>query len=114
MKAVLIKTNVPTSSGLTIPAGSICVVSEGLCKNKDENEKGIPAEIALLPYVSKEAYIAKKAPVSGVLFPLIISDFLSVDEYEKVPAQDLLIGAIYKMLNQVFPGEVEIIDIKAE
>ncbi len=115
MKAIQINTPVNLNSGLQIPAGAVAVVAEGLAQVFQQKDGLIPAQIVTSVYTSKVNYETGKSPVDGNS----ISDFnpvnygvrLPVVAYQTQTAEDLLVTAVYIGLDQVYPGQCEIIDV---
>jgi len=115
MKAIQINTPVNLNSGLQIPAGAVAVVAEGLAQVFQQKDGLIPAQIVTSVYTSKVNYETGKSPVDGNS----ISDFnpvnygvrLPVIAYQSQTAEDLLVTAVYIGLDQVYPGQCEIIDV---
>ncbi len=115
MKAIQINTPVNLNSGLQIPAGAVAVVAEGLAQVFQQKGGLIPAQIVTSVYTSKLNYETGKSPVDGNS----ISDFnpvnygvrLPVIAYQTQTAEDLLVTAVYIGLDQVYPGQCEIIDV---
>lgn len=113
MKAVKINTVVNLTSGLSIPSGSICVIAEGYADVKSQKDGVIPAQIATFVFASEAALSEGKAPIQGIEdFNTTFSSLeLSVVNYETKTAEELLIGAVYDALNEVYPSQVEIVTI---
>jgi hypothetical protein len=115
MKAIQINTPVNLNSGLQIPSGAVAVVAEGLAQVFQQKDGLIPAQIVTSVYTSKVNYETGKSPVDGNS----ISDFnpvnygvrLPVVAYQTQTAEDLLVTAVYIGLDQVYPGQCEIIDV---
>jgi len=115
MKAIQINTPVNLNSGLQIPSGAVAVVAEGLAQVFQQKDGLIPAQIVTSVYTSKVNYESGKSPVDGNS----ISDFnpvnygvrLPVVAYQTQTAEDLLVTAVYIGLDQVYPGQCEIIDV---
>jgi hypothetical protein len=115
MKAIQINTPVNLNSGLQIPSGAVAVVAEGLAQVFQQKDGLIPAQIVTSVYTSKANYETGKSPVDGNS----ISDFnpvnygvrLPVVAYQTQTAEDLLVTAVYIGLDQVYPGQCEIIDV---
>ena len=115
MKAIQINTPVNLNSGLQIPSGAVAVVAEGLAQVFQQKDGLIPAQIVTSVYTSKLNYETGKSPVDGNS----ISDFnpvnygvrLPVVAYQTQTAEDLLVTAVYIGLDQVYPGQCEIIDV---
>lgn len=110
MKYIQINAIVNLSSGLSIPAGSICVIAEGYADVKSQKDGFIPAQISTLVYANSEAFLNGKENVVGIsdFNPVFSSLQLSVADYETQSAEELLINAVYDQLNLVYPNEVEI------
>ena len=115
MKAIKINAAVNLNSGLQIPSGAVAVVAEGLAQVFQQKDGLIPAQIVTSVYTSQVNYEAGKSPVDGNS----ISDFnpvnygvrLPVIAYQTQTAEDLLINAVYIGLDQVYPGQCEIIEV---
>jgi hypothetical protein len=113
MKAVKINTVVNLTSGLSIPSGSVCVIAEGYADVKSQKDGVIPAQIATFVYASEAAIAEGKAPIQGIEdFNTTFSSLeLTVVDYETKTAEELLINAVYSALNEVYPSEVEVVNI---
>lgn len=115
MKAIQINAAVNLNSGLQIPSGAVAVVAEGLAQVFQQRDGLIPAQIVTSVYTSRTNYEAGKSPVDGNS----ISDFnpvnygvrLPVVAYQTQTAEDLLVTAVYIGLDQVYPGQCEIIEV---
>jgi hypothetical protein len=121
MKAIQINTSVNLTSGLSIPSGSVVVISEGYADVKSQTQSNlttgkeafIPAQIATFVFASVQALAEGKAPIQG------IEDFnttfagleLTVADYETLAAETLLINAVYSALNAIYPAQVEVVTI---
>jgi len=110
MKYIQIDAIVNLSSGLSIPAGSICVVAEGYADVKSQKDGFIPSQVSTLVYANSEAFLSGKQNVVGIadFNPVFSTLQLSVTDYETQTAEELLINAVYDELNLVYPNEVEI------
>ena len=115
MKAIKINTPINLNSGLQVPPGSVVVISEGLAQLFKTAGGLIPAQIATDVYTSVSNYEAGKAPVdrSSVadFNPVRYDVKLPVAAYETQTAQDLLLTAVYMGLEQVYPGQCEVVDV---
>lgn len=114
MKYIKIKTEVNLTSGVAIPSGSVVIIAEGYADVKGQVEGLIPAQISTFVYASIEAMIGGKQALQG------IEDFnttfsyakLPVEAFETVPAETLLITAVYDDLELVYgKGNVEIVTV---
>lgn len=109
MKYIKIKTEVNLTSGVQIPSGSVVIIAEGYADVKAQVEGLIPAQIATFVYASIEAMVGGKQALQG------IADFnttfsyakLPVESFETVPAETLLITAVFQDLALVY-GEANI------
>jgi len=114
MKYIKIKTTVNLTSGVEIPSGSAVIIAEGYADVKNQVDGLIPAQIGTSVYATIQSMIDGKQPLQG------IADFnttfsyakLPVGAFETVPAETLLITAVYDDLVLVY-GEpnVEIITL---
>ena len=115
MKAIKINASINLNSGLQVPPGSVVVISEGLAQLFKTAGGLIPAQIATDVYTSVANYETGKAPVdrSSVadFNPVRYDIKLPVAAYETQTAQDLLLTAVYMGLEQVYPGQCEVVDV---
>ena len=115
MKAIKINASINLNSGLQVPPGSVVVISEGLAQLFKTQGGLIPAQIATDVYTSVANYETGKAPVdrSSVadFNPVRYDVKLPVAAYETQTAQDLLLTAVYMGLEQVYPGQCEVVDV---
>ena len=115
MKAIKINASINLNSGLQVPPGSVVVISEGLAQLFKTAGGLIPAQIATDVYTSVSNYETGKAPVdrSSVadFNPVRYDVKLPVAAYETQTAQDLLLTAVYMGLEQVYPGQCEVVDV---
>ena len=115
MKAIKINASINLNSGLQVPPGSVVVISEGLAQLFKTQGGLIPAQIATDVYTSVSNYETGKAPVdrSSVadFNPVRYDVKLPVVAYETQTAQDLLLTAVYMGLEQVYPGQCEVVDV---
>jgi hypothetical protein len=114
MKYIKINTIVNLTSGIEIPSGSAVIIAEGYADVKAQVEGLIPAQIATFVYASYEAMIEGKQALQG------IADFnttfsyakLPVEAFETVPAETLLITAVYDDLVLIYgESNVEIVTV---
>jgi len=114
MKYIKINTTVNLTSGVEIPSGSAVIIAEGYADVKSQVEGLIPAQIGTFVYASIQAMIDGKQPIQG------IADFnttfsyakLPVEAFETVPAETLLITAVYDDLVLVYgEANVEVITL---
>lgn len=113
MKAIQINAPVNLTSGIEIPSGSVCVIAEGYADVKSQKDGVIPAQIATFVFASVEALAQGKAPIQGIQdFNTTFSGLeLSVDSYETLSAETLLINAVESALEAIYPNQVEIITL---
>ena len=115
MKAIKINAPINLNSGLQVQPGSVVVISEGLAQLFKTQGGLIPAQIATDVYTSVSNYETGKAPVdrSSVadFNPVRYDVKLPVAAYETQTAQDLLLTAVYMGLEQVYPGQCEVVDV---
>jgi hypothetical protein len=104
MKAIQINTSVNLTSGLSIPSGSIVVIAEGYANIKSQKDGIIPAQVATFVYASAQSIVEGKAPIQGIEdFNTTFSNLeLSVDAYETISAEALLISSIYDALVTIY------------
>jgi len=113
MKAIQINSNVNLTSGLSIPSGSVCVIAEGYADVKSQKDGIIPAQIATFVFASVQALAEGKAPIQGIEdFNTTFSGLeLSVADYETKSAETLLVNAVEKSLESIYPTQVEVITL---
>jgi len=113
MQAIKILSSVNLTSGLSIPSGSVVVIAEGYADVKSQKDGIIPAQIATFVFASVQALAEGKAPIQGIQdFNTTFSNLeLSVVAYETVPAETLLVDAVYNALNAIYPDQVEVITL---
>jgi hypothetical protein len=111
MKKIKINTSVNLTSGLSIPSGSIVVISEGYADVKNLKDGFIPSQVATSLYASEAALENNATPVGDAAdFNSLFSNLLlSEVDYETKTAESLLIDAVYNELNKIYPNQVEII-----
>ena len=114
MKYIKINTEVNLTSGIEIPSGSVVIIAEGYADVKAQVDGLIPAQIATFVYASFEAMASGKEALQG------IADFsttfqyskLPVEDFETVPAETLLITAVYNDLALVYgESNLEIVTV---
>jgi hypothetical protein len=114
MKYIKINTTVNLTSGIEIPSGSVVIIAEGYADVKAQVDGLIPAQIATFVYASFEAMVSGKEALQG------IADFsttfqyakLPVESFETVPAETLLITAVYNDLALVYgESNLEIVTV---
>ena len=107
MQVIQINQPVNLTSGLSIPSGSIVVIAEGYSDNKSQKDGVIPAQIATFVYASVEALAQGKAPIQGIEdFNTTFSNLeLSVVSYENIPAEVLLVNAVYHALVAIYGAD---------
>jgi len=111
MKKIKINTAVNLTSGISLPSGSIVVIAEGYADVKSEKEGEIPAQVATLLYASEAAYENGATAITDPsdFSPVFSNLQLSVVDYQTKSAESLLIDAVYNSLNEVYPGQVEVL-----
>lgn len=107
MQAIKILSNVNLTSGLSIPSGSVVVIAEGYADVKSQKDGIIPAQIATFVFASVQALAEGKAPIQGIEdFNTTFSNLeLSVVSYETIPAESLLVNAVYDALVAIYGAE---------
>jgi len=114
MKYIKINTEVNLTSGIQIPSGSVVIIAEGYADIKAQTEGMIPAQIATFVYASLQSMADGKQALQG------IEDFdttfkyskLPVISFETIPAETLLVQAVYDDLAIVYgTANIEILSI---
>lgn len=107
MQAIQINASVNLTSGLAIPSGSVVVIAEGYADIKAQKDGTIPSQIATLVYASVQSITEGKDPVQGVqdFNPVFSNMQLSVVSYETVPAETLLVNAVYDALVAIYGAD---------
>jgi uncharacterized protein YsxB (DUF464 family) len=113
MKAIQINSAINLTSGLSIPSGSLVVISEGYANIKDQKDGIIPAQISTSVFASVQALAEGKAPIQGIQdFNTTFSNLeLSVADYETLAAETLLVNAVESALEAIYPSNVEVVTI---
>lgn len=112
MKAIKINTEVNLNTGLQLSSGSVVILNNGSAALNGMANDIIPCTIITSVYVSELFYLDGKNCVD----PGSIVDFntenyynLTLQAYQTETAEDLLTNAVFQYLNNVYPGNVEII-----
>lgn len=112
MKAIKINTEVNLNIGLQLSPGSVVILYNGIAALNGMANDIIPCTIVTGVYVSELFYLEGKGQVD----PNSIIDFntqnyynLTLKAYQSETAEDLLTNAVLQYLNNVYPGNVEII-----
>ena len=107
MQAIKILSPVNLTSGLSIPSGSVVVIAEGYADVKSQKDGIIPAQIATFVFASVQALAEGRAPIQGIQdFNTTFSNLeLSVVAYETIPAESLLVNAVYDALVAIYGVE---------
>ena len=113
MKAIKINSIVNLTSGLSIPAGSIAVIAEGYADVKSQKDGVIPAQVATFVFASLAAIQEGKTPIVEIAdFNPVFSQLeLSVADYATVPAETLLVDAVFNALESIYGEDVEVINL---
>lgn len=113
MKAIKINAEVNLTSGIVLPAGSIVVIAEGYADIKSQSEGVIPAQVATFVYASLEALQNGKTPIVEIadFNPVFTGLELSVANYATVPAETLLVDAVFGALEAVYGEDVEVVNL---
>lgn len=112
MKAIKINTEVNLNTGLQLSPGSVVILNNGSAALNGMVKDIIPCTIVTGVYVSELFYLDGKNCVD----PGSIVDFntenyynLTLQAYQSETAEDLLTNAVLQYLNNIYPGNVEII-----
>lgn len=113
MKALKINSSVKLKSGLQTTPGAIVILTEGYADIKSVKDALIPCQIITSVFASLQDLELGKAPLQDIadFSPSFMGLKLSVDSYETLPTEALLINAVKVELEKIYPGEVEIISI---
>lgn len=114
MQYIKINTTINLSSGLNVPSGSIVIIAEGYADIKAQVDGLIPAQISTFVFASYAAMISKKEAIVGIADFNTVFSFakLTVENYETVPAESLLIGAVFQELALIYTeAKIEIIKV---
>ena len=112
MKAIKINTEVNLNTGLQLSSGSVVILYNGSAALNGMVNDIIPCTIITGVYVSELFYLEGKGQVD----PGSILDFntqnyynLTLKAYQSETAEDLLTNAVLQYLDNIYPGNVEII-----
>jgi len=114
MKYIKINTIVNLTSGVQIPSGSAVIIAEGYADVKSQSEGMIPAQISTFVYASYQAMLDGKQALQGIAdFGTTFSyALLPVTSFQTVPAETLLITAVYDDLVLIYgEANVEIVTV---
>jgi hypothetical protein len=113
MKAIQINSAINLTSGLSIPSGSLVVISEGYANIKDQKDGIIPAQISTSVFTNATALAEGKSSIQGIQdFNTTFSNLeLSVADYETLAAETLLVNAVESALEAIYPSNVEVVTI---
>lgn len=113
MKAIKINAEVNLTSGIVLPVGSIVVIAEGYADIKSQSEGLIPAQVATFVFASLEALQNGKTPIVEIadFSPVFSGLELSVANYATVPAETLLVDAVFGALEAVYGEDVEVVNL---
>lgn len=119
MKALKINTEVNLKNGMQIPSGAIVLIGQTFAnpsvRQTVEGSMKIPCNISSIVYASLSAYQNLSQPID----PISILDFdpnmkwlyLSVESYETLACEPLLIGAVKSFLETIYPDKIQEITI---
>jgi hypothetical protein len=113
MKAIKINAIVNLTSGLSIPAGSIAVIAEGYADVKSQKDGIIPAQVATFVFASLAAIQEGKTPIAEIadFNPVFAGLELTIANYATVPAETLLVDAVFNALESIYGEDVEVINL---
>lgn len=116
MKVVRVNTEVILESKVAVKSGSIFVIQEVYydVKNKKEIDgtPKIPTQVVAPGYESVDAYNDKAPSIGSVPgYPATIYDNVIMKYYSVDPAETLSINVVYAVLETLYPGFVEVIEI---
>lgn len=109
MKAIKINSAVNLTSGLAIPSGSVVVIAEGYADIKSTKDGFIPSQIATFVFASEQAIAEGKSPIPDIadFNPVFGGLQLSVEDYATIPAESLLVNAVFNALVAIY-GEANV------
>lgn len=115
MKAIKIQQEISLNTGLFIPDGGIVVINEGYANLKSTTDGLIPCQIINSVYTSETSYTQGKSPVDGNSIadfnPSMYGLTLTMENYQTQTAEDLLTNAVFDYLSNIYPNNVEIINL---
>lgn len=122
MKALKINNVVQLQNGLSIPSGSIVVISDSNAAPNPRKlitvgeEKRIPCQVVTDVYKSLDAFNTGDAPITGIkdFNPAFYGLSLSLEGWASLPCEPLLIGVAKQALEVVYPGKIEEITIEVQ
>ncbi len=115
LKAIRIQAPVNLTSGLTIPKGSIIVISEGYANVSATVKDSIPCQVATKVYASFTDYNDGKLNIPAISIQDFNPSFnnlkMPVSGYKESNTQDLLISVVYGYLETIYHGKIEVITL---
>ena len=113
MKALKINASVNLNTGASLASGSLVVITEGLAQVFTTKDGNMNAQIVNAVYTSVEAFESGKSSVSGIsdFNPAMYGLSLSVEDYSTKTAEALLVDTVKAKLEEVYPGNVEEVDV---
>lgn len=113
MKALKINAPVNLNTGASLASGSLVVITEGLAQVFTTKDGNMNAQIVNAVYTSVEAFESGKSSVSGIsdFNPAMYGLSLSVEDYSTKTAEALLVDTVKAKLEEVYPGNVEEVDV---
>jgi hypothetical protein len=113
MKALKVNAKIALNNGLSTAAGAIVVIAEGYANIAAVKDDLIPCQVITNVYASLTAYNDGKSKIDQIadFNPSFLGLQLSVQGYETLPTQDLLIGVAQEALEVIYPGKIEVIEI---
>ena len=112
MKAIKINTEVNLNTGLKLDPGSVVILYNGSAALNGMVKDIIPCTIITGVYVSELFYLGGKGQVdTGSILDFNTQNYynLTLEAYQTETAEDLLTNAVLQYLDNIYPGNVEII-----
>jgi len=106
MKALQINSEVNLTSGMVIPSGAVVILAEGYADIKNQKDGLIPSQIATFVYANKSAFESGKLSINDIAdFNTTISGNLTLENYETLPCETLLLTTLTDALSLIYGAE---------
>jgi hypothetical protein len=111
MKAIKINSSINTSSGIVLPAGSICIIPDVYLDFKTQIFGIVNAQVNSEVYSSLDAYNQGKKPIKEITdFSTNFSNLL-LNISDLIIIETAIAEILKSELNKIYPNQIEIISL---
>jgi hypothetical protein len=111
MKAIKINSSINISSGIVLPAGSICLIPDAYLDFKTQNNGIVNAQVNSEVYSSLDAYNQGKKPIKEITdFSTNFSNLL-LNISNLITIETAIAEIVKSELNEIYPNQIEIISL---